>query len=191
MDMHFYTRPPEPIVVMDGCVVVSTGQAVRPAYPGAGLSTYVVARIARDLVARTIDVSPLALAGKARGARRLAVARQLAMNLVHLVAGRSQQEVARAFYRNRATASHHMEIVEDLRDCVQWDRFVELLGQRYSVLLLLASLPSIRIAWREALKALDHAAFEGGLEGDAVRSAEYLVATFKAEAAREPQAEAA
>lgn len=147
-------------------------------YPGAKLATSHVCRLARHLVAEVLGCDPLMLVGKARGPRKLAVARQFAIHLAHVVAGRSHENVAKCFSRNRSTASHHFEVVEDLRDETWFDGFMLLIEERFRLLLELAE-QDPKGAWRKALHALDAAVEDGGLEGDAHRGAEYLVETFR------------
>ncbi len=150
-------------------------------YPGAALSTFAVCRIARICVCEVLRVDPLLLTSKARGARKMAAARQLAMHLAHIVAGRSHEDVAHQFGRNRSTASHHFEVMEWLRDSAGWDGWLGLLEHRYSLLLQLACMP-MRQAWLDGLAGLTQGMEDGTFEGDAYSMADYLTQVFQAEA---------
>lgn len=147
--------------------------------PGAALSAFQCCRLASDLVAEILDTNPYLVRARPRGSRRLAVARQLAIHLVHVVAGKNHEEVAQAFGRNRSTASHHFETVEDLRDVREFDEFMELLEERYAMQLRYAAMPSAVRSWRRALGAVGAAVEDAGLEGDALSAGEYLVDTFR------------
>lgn len=147
--------------------------------PGATLSDFACCRIASELVAEALQTNALLLRASPRGSRRLAVGRQLAIHLVHIIAGRNHQAVAQSFGRNRSTASHHFETVEDLRDVPAFDEFVTLLEQRYEMQLRYAAMPSAVQAWGHTIKAVEQAIDDGTLEGDAIDAAEYLVETFR------------
>jgi hypothetical protein len=147
-------------------------------YPGSTLSTLDCALLARSLVGGLLKTNSLLLMAKARGPRRMAFARQLAIHLVHIIAGRKHDEVARAFNRNRTTASHHFEVIEDLRDVPEFDTFMRLLEAKYALLLQFTELRA-GIAWRVSLKAMNVAVEIGYLEGDAHRAAEYVAETFR------------
>lgn len=154
-------------------------EEVRPAepevvYPGADIPTWRLATIAALAVSQALNVEALMVKGRRRGARRLAHARQQAMALVHLVTGRSQEDVARAFQRNRTTASNHMEMTEALLDVPEMGEFWDLMVKRYTLLVELSGLSSGRHEWLRALKALDEALDEGYLEGEAVDQAIYI-----------------
>jgi hypothetical protein len=151
-------------------------------YPGASLSTARCAAIARQCVANALGVNPVLLAGKQRGARRLAQARQLAIHLVHVVAGRAHQDTAVRFRRNRTTAAHHFERIEDLRDDEGFEAFMALLELQYAAMLRLAAVGDPRLAWAQALVSLDRAVEEATLEGEAYDAAEYVVQTFREKA---------
>jgi hypothetical protein len=137
-----------------------------------------LASIAGLAVSQAFEVERLLLKGRRRGARRLAAARQYAMALVHFVTGRSQEDVARAFKRNRTTASHHMEMVEGLSDVREHEEFWCLMEHRYRLLVELAGLSTGRTEWLRALSALDRALDDGDLEGETVDQAKYIASTF-------------
>ena len=146
----------------------------QPIYPGAGIPTWFLATIAARAVSQAFNVESLLLKARKRGARRLAHARAMAMALVHLVAGRSQEDVARAFKRNRTTASNHMEMTEALLDVPEMEEFWQLLERRFVLLITLSTLSNGRYEWLKALKALERALDEGELEGEAVDQARYI-----------------
>lgn len=67
-------------------------------------------------VARTRRTSLRALLNPSRGRDREAEARKLAMYLLHVVLGRSQETVADYFGRDRTTVAHACQRLEDQRD---------------------------------------------------------------------------
>jgi len=62
------------------------------------------------------DVPPAALRAASRGAADVAFARQSAMYLAHIVLGMSYSAVGKLFGRDRTTAAHACQTVEDRRD---------------------------------------------------------------------------
>jgi chromosomal replication initiation ATPase DnaA len=62
-----------------------------------------------------------------RGSSRVALARQVAMYLIHVACGRSFTDAGRAFARDRTTVAHACGVIEDLRDDARFDRVLELL----------------------------------------------------------------
>lgn len=149
-----------------------------PQYPGARLSTVQLALAANQIVAETFEVDRILLRGRKRGARRLAHARTVAMALVHLVGGRSQEDVARAFNRNRTTASNHMEMTEELNDVREVEEWWDLMALRFTKLVELMEIPPTRPAWLRALRGLERAQHEGDLEGQAVDQARHVLGVF-------------
>ena len=149
-----------------------------PEYPGARLSTSQLAYAASLVVSEVIDVERLLLRDRARGARKVAHARTQAMALVHLVCGRSQEDVARAFRRNRTTASNHMEMIEALNDVPEHEAFWDALCLRFQRYVELMETPRAEDAWLKALAGIERALDEGELEGDAVDQGRYVVGVF-------------
>jgi hypothetical protein len=147
-------------------------------YPGAPLDTRYVARLARYCVADVLRCDPLELIGKERGPRKLAFANKLAIHLAHIVAGRRHEEVAIAFGRNRSTASHHFEALENLRDVEQFDQFLTMLEQRFTHMLRYAETTPVR-AWAAALEAMERRVSKGELEADTHFDAKFVVETFR------------
>lgn len=154
-----------------------------PDYPGKTLTTGQLAYAATLVVGEVIDVERLLLRGRARGARRLAHARTQAMALVHLVCGRSQEDVARAFDRNRTTASNHMEMMEALNDVAEHEEFWDALCLRFVKYVELMATPAPRDPWRRALAGMERALDDGDLEGDAVDQVKYVLGVFAMERA--------
>ncbi len=62
-----------------------------------------------------------------RGRARIALARQIAMYICHVVCRQSLTDVGRIFGRDRTTVAHACGVVEDRRDEPRFDRTVELL----------------------------------------------------------------
>jgi len=148
-----------------------------PGYPGRTLSTRYVCRQARYLVASVFDIDPLLLRNPTRGTRKIALAMQLCVHLAHIVAGRRHDDVAKTFERNRSTASHNFEVMENLRDVPEFDLFLTVPEARFSATLTYAeSKPTEQ--WGEALKAMMRAVARGELEADAHFDAKYVVDTF-------------
>ncbi len=65
-----------------------------------------------------------------RGEADVALARQLAMYLMHVVLGRIYHDVGRFFGRDRTTVSHACAVIEDLRDDPEFDAEVSRLERR-------------------------------------------------------------
>jgi chromosomal replication initiation ATPase DnaA len=84
----------------------------------------------RKIVAQAFAVPIGQLRTPLRGCRRVAVARQCAMYLVHILAGLSFTEIGRAFGRDRTTAAYACRRFEELRDDPTIDAFVETLETR-------------------------------------------------------------
>lgn len=68
------------------------------------------------LVARHENVRYRQVTNSRRGRKSVARARQLAMYLSHVVLGRTLDDVALAFDRDRTTVSYACNVVEDRRD---------------------------------------------------------------------------
>lgn len=147
-------------------------------YPGADLTTFECCYLARECVASVMACNAQLLMARPRGSRKLAFARVVAVHLVHIVAGRTHDDVAKAFQRNRSTASHHFETIEDLRDVEEFETFMSLLERKYELLLEMHALRAGQ-AWKRAMRAIEAAALVGTLEGQAARAAEYVAETFR------------
>ncbi|MDP2123671.1 MAG: helix-turn-helix domain-containing protein [Parvibaculum sp.] len=59
----------------------------------------------------------------------VALARQVAMYLTHVIFGVSLSEVGRLFGRDRTTAAHACRTIEDRRDDPDFDRLLDVLAQ--------------------------------------------------------------
>ena len=68
-----------------------------------------------------------------RGEAEVALARQLAMYLMHVVLGRLYQDVGRFFGRDRTTVSYACALIEDLRDDPEFDAEVSRLERRLAM----------------------------------------------------------
>ena len=86
-------------------------------------------RETQALVARVYAVPASALRHPTRGRVRIALARQVAMYLAHVVGGVTLTAVGRAFGRDRTTVAHACARVEDLRDDPAIDRPLTILEQ--------------------------------------------------------------
>ncbi len=68
-----------------------------------------------------------------RGEAEVALARQLAMYLMHVVLGRLYHDVGRFFGRDRTTVSYACALIEDLRDDPEFDAEVSRLERRLAM----------------------------------------------------------
>ncbi len=85
-------------------------------------------RIAIEVsISRVFAVPVQALRSATRGRAHVALARQTAMYLAHVVCGLSLTEVGRIFERDRTTVSHACALIEDRRDELVFDQLLELL----------------------------------------------------------------
>jgi Bacterial dnaA protein helix-turn-helix len=78
-------------------------------------------------VAAGFGVDPALLRRPTRGRRRVAQARQAAMYLAHVCCGLSLTEAGRLFDRDRTTAAHACQVVEFLREEMEFDKALALL----------------------------------------------------------------
>jgi hypothetical protein len=63
----------------------------------------------------------------------IALARQLAMYLMHVTLGRSILSVAKLFQRHVSTVMHSCHVIEDRRDCEAFDLLVSSLEARATI----------------------------------------------------------
>lgn len=80
---------------------------------------------AQETVARAFKVSVTELRAPTRRAAPVALARQIAMYLMHVVFGVSLSAVGRHFGRDRTTAAHACRQIEDRRDDPAFDLLVD------------------------------------------------------------------
>ncbi len=81
-------------------------------------------------VAAARGVTTGQLLSPSRGEADVALARQLAMYLMHVVLGRIYLDVGRFFGRDRTTVSYACALIEDLREDPQFDAEVGRLERR-------------------------------------------------------------
>ena len=74
------------------------------------------------VVAHAYGVTIDELRAPKRGARRAALARQVAMYLAHVVFSMNMASVARGFGRDRSTAFHAIQRVEEMREDPELNR---------------------------------------------------------------------
>lgn len=84
-------------------------------------------------VAAARGVSTRQLLTPNRGEADVALARQLAMYLMHVVLGRHYLDVGRFFGRDRTTVSHACAVIEDLRDDPEFDAEVSRVERRLAM----------------------------------------------------------
>ena len=84
-------------------------------------------------VAAARNVTTSQLLSPSRGEADVALARQLAMYLMHVVLGRLYLDVGRFFGRDRTTVSYACALIEDLRDDLEFDAEVSRLERRLAM----------------------------------------------------------
>jgi phenylpropionate dioxygenase-like ring-hydroxylating dioxygenase large terminal subunit len=84
-------------------------------------------RTAVTVVAQVFALQPSAILTETRGRAGVALARQIAMYLAHVVCGQTLTDVGAQFSRDRTTVAHACRLVEARRDDPSFDRIVELL----------------------------------------------------------------
>lgn len=85
----------------------------------------VIARLAKEVVCDANGLAHAALLEKKRGDAHLALCRQTAIYLAHVVGQLTLSEVATHFMKNRATVSHACTNIEDRRDSPIFDLQLE------------------------------------------------------------------
>ncbi len=80
-----------------------------------------LAQLVAAAVAIEFGVDSPNLFTKNKGPSHLSFARQVSMYLVHVVYQVNLSRVARAFYRDRSTASHACHVIEDCREDPYFD----------------------------------------------------------------------
>lgn len=88
-------------------------------------SCRVIARLAKEVVCDANGLAHAALLDKRRGDAHLALCRQIAIYLAHVVGQLTLSEVAMHFKKNRATVSHSCTNIEDRRDSPIFDLQLE------------------------------------------------------------------
>ncbi len=71
-----------------------------------------------------------------RGKAKHALARQVAMYLLHICLGKTFSDIGRIFDRDRTTVSHACQLIEDRRENFNMDWTLSLLEQSVSALLI-------------------------------------------------------
>jgi hypothetical protein len=94
-----------------GTGIVVAGDPVQHADTAQGAELIVLA-----CVVSAFGVSPREIAGRSRGLAHVALARQVAMYMHHVVLRQSLTAIARRFERDRTTVAHACRVVEDRRD---------------------------------------------------------------------------
>ncbi|WP_075223166.1 hypothetical protein [Acuticoccus yangtzensis] len=81
------------------------------------------------LAATALDVPAADVGGPTRGPARAALARQLAYYLAVTTLGWTASDAGRVCGRDRTSVSHALPLIEDRRDCPQFDAMVERLEE--------------------------------------------------------------
>ena len=84
-------------------------------------------RLIEQAVASVFGVEIAELLRPSRGRARIALARQIAMYLAHVVGGLRLVEVGRVFSRDRTTVAHACAVVENRRDDPDFNLTLDLL----------------------------------------------------------------
>lgn len=84
-----------------------------------------------SIVSSIFKVSEQELFSNRRGKAPVALARQIAMYLMHITCGRSYTEVGRAFGRDRTTVSHACQLIEDKREDPNMDWSLDLMEHSF------------------------------------------------------------
>lgn len=93
-------------------------------------SCRVIARLAKEVVCEANALPHAAMLDGARRDFRLALARQTAMYLAHVVGQLTLNEVATCFKKNRTTVSHSCTNIEDRRDSPLFDLQIEFMEKQ-------------------------------------------------------------
>ena len=88
-----------------------------------------------NLVSKVFHVPVYMLFLAQRGKAHHALARQVAMYLLHICLGKSFSEIGRIFGRDRTTVSHACQLIEDKRENFHMDWTLSLMEQSVSALL--------------------------------------------------------
>lgn len=112
------TKPTLAHKVQVDVVSAGAGHIALPAASSEGLN---VATMLIDVVARTFRVTPRELRSRQRGAAEIALARQVAMYLVHCCCELSLTQAGYLFRRDRTTVAHACKRIEDLREDALFD----------------------------------------------------------------------
>lgn len=95
--------------------------------PPAAESDQPAVTVAIAVVSQVFALAPAELLRATRGRAGVALARQIAMYLAHVVGGQSLTDVGQQFCRDRTTVAHACRLIEARRDDPSFDRVVELL----------------------------------------------------------------
>jgi chromosomal replication initiation ATPase DnaA len=88
-----------------------------------------------ETVARVFDVELDLIRLPTRGRAKVAIARQSAMYLAHVACGLSLTEAGELFGRDRTTAAHACQVVEERRENSDFDRALQLMENVTKVLM--------------------------------------------------------
>ncbi len=143
-------------------------------YPGQRLSVTEVVRMASDCSAQATGTMTVNVHTWHKGKALFVLVRQISIHLSHVVAGRSQDDVAKGFRRDRATVNNALRVIEALRDCDSFDLWLERLEFRFSKALELADTFMRVSEWRAVLEAISDDAYNASLEGESLDRAEYV-----------------
>jgi hypothetical protein len=85
--------------------------------------------IVENTVCMVFNIDLARIQGPSRGNAEVALARQIAMYLMHVSCEMSQVDVGRLFHRDRTTVRHACAVIEDRRDDAQFEQTMVLVEQ--------------------------------------------------------------
>ena len=83
------------------------------------------------IIAKVSGVTPCEIFHHSRSRAPIAATRQLAMYMMHVVLGRNLTEVGKFFGRDRTTVSHACFRIEDMRDDLEFDEYINRIEQLF------------------------------------------------------------
>ncbi len=147
------------------------------------LSIGIKTRTAVQVVSEVAGVVAPDILARARGTIEAALAREVAIYLVHCVGETDQETTALAFRRDRSTVANAVAVIEDLRDLHEFDILIGSLEDRFGAFVKAAEARLPASAWEDAIsavsQALDQGVFEGRAVGVALRTEQALAVRRK------------
>jgi|GEM_PF-1556346 len=140
--------------------------------PGKSLTNKQCARMASTVVAEAVGFTVGGIYTPKKGPAHRVFWRQVAMALMSNVASRGQNDIAVGFSRDRATVHNALRIVEELRECHEFDDWMEKLEHRFNLALNLADYTIPRGQWNDVVSALTVAGLEAQFDGETHQRAE-------------------
>lgn len=105
--------------------------AERAVWAADALGDYKASLLVR-IIAQAHEVNVVELFYHSRCRAPIAMTRQIAMYMMHVVVGRNLTDVGRFFGRDRTTVSHACSRIEDLRDDLKFDEEMDNLEEQFT-----------------------------------------------------------